>query len=94
MHLDPFGNLHLCQGLLIGNLLQTPLTEICAAYEPDVDPIIGYLLRGGPAELTRQTGLQPAETYADACHLCYATRQALRQRYPALLAPDQVYGVF
>lgn len=94
MHLDPFGNLHLCQGLLIGNLLQTPLTEICAAYEPDVDPIIGHLLRGGPAELTRQTGLQPAETYADACHLCYATRQALRQRYPALLAPDQVYGVF
>jgi len=93
VHLDPFGNLHLCQGLLIGNLLQTPLAEICTAYDPDAHPIIGPLLRGGPTELTRQYELPHAETYADACHLCYATRLNLRQRYPALLAPDQVYGV-
>jgi hypothetical protein len=94
VHIDPFGNLHICQGLLLGNLLHTPLSEICAAYDPDAHPIIGTLLRGGPAELARQSGLPHAEAYADACHLCYATRLALRGSYPVLLAPDQVYGIF
>jgi hypothetical protein len=31
--------------------------------------------------------------YADACHLCYAARAALRRHYPGILAPDQSYGV-
>jgi hypothetical protein len=93
IHLDPFGNLHLCQGVLIGNLLQTSLSEICAAYDPDGHPIIGPILQAGPAELARQYELPHAEAYADACHLCYSIRSALRQRYPTLLAPDQVYGV-
>lgn len=94
VHLDPLGNLHICQGLLMGNLLEKPLSEICAAYDPEAHPIIGALLDGGPAELARRSGLSHAESYADACHLCYATRLALRPRYPALLAPDQVYGIF
>ena len=94
VHLDPFGNLHICQGLLMGNLLQVSLREICAAYDPETHPIVAPLLRGGPAELARQAGIPLAETYADACHLCYVTRRALRQQYPALLGPDQVYGVF
>lgn len=94
IHIDPLGNLHICQGLVIGNLLQMPLSEICAAYDPDTHPITGPLLRGGPVELIRQYALPHNETYADACHLCYATRLALRARYPALLAPDQVYGVY
>lgn len=92
VHLDPFGNLHLCQGLLIGNLLMTPLSEICAHYDPDTHPVIRTLLNGGPAELARTYTLPHAETYADACHLCYSMRLVLRQKYPAILAPDQVYG--
>src|SRR3972149_6206265 len=35
IHLDPLGNLHICQGIDIGNLFETPLKEICAAYHPD-----------------------------------------------------------
>ncbi|HEY6073874.1 MAG TPA: radical SAM protein [Anaerolineales bacterium] len=30
IHVDPLGNLHLCQGVLIGNLFEKPLKEICA----------------------------------------------------------------
>jgi hypothetical protein len=33
LHVDPFGNLHICQGISIGNLL-TPLGEICRSYDP------------------------------------------------------------
>jgi hypothetical protein len=94
VHVDPLGHLHLCQGLTLGNLFRTPLVEICATYDPDAHPIVGPLLHGGPAELARHYDLTPEETYADACHLCYQTRLALRPRFPDTLTPDQMYGVF
>ncbi|MGW8250703.1 MAG: radical SAM protein, partial [Anaerolineales bacterium] len=34
VHVDPPGNLHICQGISLGNLYQTPLSEICASYNP------------------------------------------------------------
>jgi MoaA/NifB/PqqE/SkfB family radical SAM enzyme len=92
VHVDPFGNLHLCQGIVLGNLLQRPLKEICASYDPNAHPIAGPLLAGGPAELARGHRLPLAEGYADACHLCYEARSALRPRYPGILAPAQMYG--
>lgn len=93
VHIDPFGNLHICQGIVLGNLFEQPLAAICAAYDPDRHPITGHLLRGGPAELARYYQLNRASAYADACHLCYESRRALRARFPAVLAPDQMYGV-
>ncbi|NTV37599.1 MAG: hypothetical protein HGA82_00115 [Anaerolineales bacterium] len=50
------------------------------------------MLRGGPAELVRRYGLAHAESYADACHLCYFAREALRLQMPAFIGPDQVFG--
>ena len=92
VHVDPLGYVHICQGISLGNLFQTPLEEICASYDPDRHPITGPLLEGGPAELVRRTGLPHAEGYADACHLCYEARRSLRGRFPEILAPDQMYG--
>lgn len=94
VHVDAFGNLHACQGLVIGNLFQTPLAEICATYDPDAHPIVGPLLEGGPVGLVQRYGLSHEETYADACHLCYESRRALRSQFPEILRPDQMYGVF
>lgn len=91
VHVDPFGNLHLCQGISLGNLLEKPLKDICASYDPDSHPIAQPLLKGGPAELVRRYQLAHEETYADACHLCYRSRLALRQIFPETLAPDQMY---
>jgi len=94
VHVDPLGYLHICQGISIGNLFEQPLSAICEAYQPQAHPIVGPLLDGGPAELVRKYGLPHAEGYADACHLCYTARLALRSRFPEVLLPDQVYGVF
>ena len=47
VHVDPFGNLHICQGISIGNLLECPLAKIMSDYDPDDHPIIGPLLVGG-----------------------------------------------
>jgi MoaA/NifB/PqqE/SkfB family radical SAM enzyme len=91
-HVDPFGNLHICQGISIGNLLKRPLTEIIADYDADDHPIVGPLLAGGPAEIVRRYGVSHEESYADHCHLCYKSRCALRKRFPDVLTPDQMYG--
>jgi MoaA/NifB/PqqE/SkfB family radical SAM enzyme len=92
VHVDPFGNLHICQGISIGNMLKRPLTDIMSDYDADAHPIVGPLLAGGPAEIVRRYGLSHEEGYADHCHLCYKTRCALRQRFPDELTPDQMYG--
>lgn len=94
VHVDPFGNVHICQGISIGNVLQTPLADLCAQYDPDAHPVVGPLLAGGPAELTRRYEVPTADRTADACHLCYGTRAALRGRIPATLIPPQMYGEF
>ena len=92
VHVDPFGYLHACQGISIGNLLQRPLSEIMHDYVADEHPIVGPLLAGGPAEIVRRYGLPHEDGYADHCHLCYEARRALRQRFPDVLTPDQMYG--
>jgi hypothetical protein len=92
VHVDPLGNVHICQGISLGNLFETPLSEICATYDPDTYPVTGALLAGGPAELVRREGLPHADAYADACHLCDDARRRLRGRYPEILTPDQMYG--
>lgn len=93
VHLDPFGELHICQGISIGNMYQTPLREICSAYNPGMHPITGPLVAGGPAELVRRYKLDHENAYADACHLCYTARKALRSNFPSTLLPEQMYGV-
>jgi Radical SAM superfamily len=92
LHVDPLGYLHICQGITIGNLFEEPLNQIVARYDPETHPICGPLLAGGPAELVRRYSLAHRADYADACHLCYESRIALRSRYPNILAPDQMYG--
>jgi MoaA/NifB/PqqE/SkfB family radical SAM enzyme len=92
IHLDPLGNLHICQGISIGNLFEKPLKQICEEYDADSHPICGLLLSGGPAALVTEYNLPHASHYADACHLCYEARVSLRARFPEVLTPNQMYG--
>ena len=92
VHVDAFGNLHICQGMSIGNLLERPLIEIVRDYNPDTHPIIEPLLAGGPVELVNRYQLPHESAYADACHLCYASRCKLKGRFSDVLGPDQMYG--
>ncbi len=93
IHLDPLGNLHICQGIAIGNLFEKPLKQICEEYDADAHPICGPLLDGGPAALVTEYNIPHDSSYADACHLCYEARTALRSRFPQCLHPDQMYGM-
>lgn len=93
VHLGPFGNVHVCQGIAIGNLFETPLKEICERYKPYSHPICGPLLKGGPVTLVKSYDLDHEPAYADACHMCYEARSVLRNRFPEVLTPNQMYGV-
>ncbi len=93
VHVDPMGNVHICQGISLGSFLTTPLVELCNRYEPDQHPVIGPLLQGGPAQLARRYGIDQDGCFADSCHLCYETRLQLRERFPEILTPEQMYGV-
>jgi len=92
IHLDSFGNIHVCQGLCIGNAWEKPFSEIINSYAPFSHPIIGLLLQGGPVALIQEFNLPHEETYGDACHLCYTARLQLRSRFPEILSPEQMYG--
>ncbi len=92
VHLDCYGNLHLCQGLVLGN---GSIAEAIASYDPATHPIVRALLEGGPyalAQLAETFGFAIAPGYVDACHLCYRAREFLRPRFPELLGPDEMYG--
>ena len=93
VHIDPFGNMHICQGISIGNINNSSINEICQNFDPTNHPILGPLLDGGPYELVTQNYLACDDSYADACQLCYEARKLLRNKYPDILIPDQMYGV-
>ncbi|MGO9516702.1 MAG: radical SAM protein [Candidatus Korobacteraceae bacterium] len=92
VHVDAYGNVHVCQGLSIGNMWDTPLSQLWSDYEAGEHPIIGPLAEGGPALLVEKFGLKLGDAYVDECHLCYLSRRSLMEKFPLNLAPAQVYG--
>jgi hypothetical protein len=93
VHLDAYGNVHLCQGLSMGNTWETPLSKMVGQYDANSHPICGRLINGGPARLAEEYDVPHEDGYVDACHLCYRVRLALLDRFPQYLAPRSVYGL-
>jgi hypothetical protein len=93
VHIDSYGNVHLCQGLSMGNMWETPLSQLARNYDPDGHPICGPILKGGPAQLAREYDIKHKNEYVDACHFCSEMCLALIDRFPQYLTPRQVYGL-
>jgi len=92
VHIDPFGFVHLCQGLTIGNCKKELLSELIRSYDPSSHPICRPLIEGGPVALVKKYNVPHEDGYVDECHLCYCARLALRSKFPEYLAPGQMYG--
>jgi hypothetical protein len=93
VHVDSYGNMHMCQGISMGNFMKTPLTKIVKEYNPEQHPIVGPILRRGPAGLVKEYDLEIEKEFVDACHLCFSARLALLNRFEDYLGPKQVYGL-
>jgi len=94
VHIDAYGTVEFCQGISIGNVWHRPLKQVMEDLAPTKHPIIGPLIRGGPAQLAIEAKVKPKNLYADPCHLCYEVRCRLRKshRLVPILRPDQAYG--
>ncbi len=93
VHLDAHGNVHLCQGLSMGNMWDVPLSKIVKEHGAASHPICRPLVNGGPALLAREYDVPHEAEYVDACHMCYLIRRALIVRFPQYLSPRLVYGL-
>ena len=93
VHVDAYGNVQVCQGISIGNMWKTPLSELVRDYNAARHPVVGPLLKGGPARLVERFRLKMSRSYVDECHLCYMARKTLLPKFPQYLAPAQVYGL-
>ncbi|UCE35885.1 MAG: radical SAM protein [Thermoplasmata archaeon] len=93
VHVDPYGYVHICQGLVMGNMWETPLSEMVKNYDAETHAICGSLLSGGPALLAKKYDVEHEKEYASACHFCYEVRKTLLDRFPKYLAPRQIYGL-
>ena len=92
IHVDAFGNVHVCQGVSIGNMWEKPLSQIMAEYNAADHPICGPLIGGGPAELARVNNIGFDHGFVDECHMCFTIRRQLLDKYAQYLTPRQVYG--
>jgi len=93
VHVDPYGHVHLCQGLSMGNAWLRPFSSLVSEYDAFSHPVVGPLVQGGPAELGRRYGVNLDGDYVDECHYCYLVRRALLDKFPEYLTPRQVYGL-
>lgn len=93
VHVDAYGNVHLCQGISMGNMWTTPLSTLVREYDPAKHVIAGPILRGGPALLARDFGFDTNAMFVDECHLCYTVRKSLVLRLGEWLAPREAYGL-
>ncbi len=93
VHVDAYGNVHLCQGLSMGNIWEKSLRDLLRRYDAHNHPIVGPLLQGGPIGLTKEHGLAISDSYVDECHLCYTARKQLLPHFPQYLAPKEAYGL-
>ena len=93
VHIDPFGNVHICQGLLMGNMWEIPLSELVENYDSNKHPICGPLVEGGPAMLAEKYRVEHDESFVDACQFCFLVRRSLIGRFPEYLGPRQIYGL-
>ncbi len=95
IHLDPYGNVQTCCGIVLGNVEEGPLGEQMASGFATDDPVITALREDGPRGLLRFAeglGYRRGE-YVQKCHLCWEVRKYLRAWYPGALGPGEVYGV-
>ena len=96
VHIGPGGEVHLCQGLLLGAKVgEMSLDQVFSGYLPRRHPIVAPLIEGGPAALARYAvdyGFKPRGGYVDGCQLCFEVRAFLRDRFPAELGPGFVYA--
>jgi hypothetical protein len=95
IHIDPYGNIQTCCGIVVGDAHEKPLTEwMEQGFHTDNDLVRMVYERGPYAylELAIQHGYQPREGYPQKCNLCWEVRKFLRPHFPDTFGPAEIYA--
>jgi organic radical activating enzyme len=94
IHIDPYGNIQTCCGIILGNAHRTPLPDLMETGFAHNE--LARIVRDhGPFGLLRiavERGYRPRDGYPQKCNLCWEVRKFLRPHFPEQLGPDEIYG--
>ena len=94
IHIDPYGNIQTCCGIVLGNAHRTPLPDVMETGFTH-NELAGIVHDQGPFGLLRiavERGYRTRDGYPQKCNLCWEVRKFLRPYYPEELGPDEIYG--
>ena len=95
IHVDPYGNIQTCCGIIIGNIHKKPLTEYMKDGFQNDNDLISIICERGPfgyLELAIQLGYKPENGYPQKCNLCWEVRKFLRPYFPGTFGPGEIYS--
>ncbi|MGQ9607713.1 MAG: radical SAM protein [bacterium] len=96
IHIDPYGNIQTCCGIILGNAHKKPLLEWM---EQDFDienELIQIVKKEGPFGLLKlaiKHDYKLKEGYPQKCNLCWEVRKYLRPFFPETLGPAEIYTI-
>ncbi len=95
IHIDPYGNILMNCGVILGHISQTTPAEVLAAGPEHLNRFTEALSTGGPFALAKiaeaEYGFTPPTEISQPCELCFLTRLHLRQFHPDIFGPAEVY---
>ena len=94
IHLDPYGNVQTCCGIVVGNVHETSLPDLVARGFHTGNDLVRRVFERGPyglLELATEKGFEARPKYVQKCHLCWEVRKFLREFYPDSFGPAEVH---
>ena len=94
IHIDPYGNIQTCCGIIVGDAHQKPLIEWMERGFHAYDELVRMAYERGPyayLKLAIQHGYQPRDAYPQKCGLCWEVRKFLRPHFPGTFGPQEIY---
>jgi len=94
IHIDPYGNIQTCCGIILGNVYNKPLSEYIEMGFHNGNELIKMVYDQGPfayLEIAMKYGYQPRNGYPQKCNLCWEVRKFLRPFFPETFGPAEIY---
>jgi len=94
IHIDPYGNIQTCCGIIVGNVHVKPLADYMrAGFHTDNELVRIAYEEGsyGYVELAERHGYEAPPDFAQKCGMCWEARKFLRPHYPDTFGPAEVY---
>lgn len=95
IHIDPYGNIQTCCGIIIGDAHEKPLTQWMEEGFHTHNPLVRMVHERGPyalLELAVEYGYRPREEYPQKCGFCWEVRKFLHPYFPKTFGPAEIYN--